>query len=69
MQFRFLGRYWSFSRTTFWVRGERGAWMLKFPNNWPPLFSERYGHWKHRRLLGYCHAVARPQQETGNRSR
>ena len=48
-----IGKYCaSFSKRTWWVRGLNGCWMLKMPWN-PPMFSERYGYWPHKRFMGF----------------
>ena len=52
MQISALWHTASFSRTTWWLRGPWGCLILRMPGN-EPLFSERYGYWKHWRLMGF----------------
>lgn len=54
MQFNVKGWFCiSVSREVLWFRPEGGrCYMVKTPLH-KPLFSERYGYWPHRRVLGF----------------
>ena len=52
MQFRAGAYTLSLHHRVCWFRGKGGAWILKMP--WArAYFSERYGHWPHKRFLGF----------------
>lgn len=42
----------SFRFGVFWFRSPSGVCILRAPWN-EPLFSERYGYWKHRSFAGW----------------